>query len=575
MAQSTVVMPQSILRARLAQLCRWATTVCAWLSISGCVVGPDYCQHAPCVPDLWHHELTAGVFVSEAELRSWWTLLNDPILDELIARARERNLNLYSAATRIQQARLQRAITAAERLPLTNGSSSYTNIQQSGTTFGTFSFGGPIPIPTGLFSGNRDNWAFGFDTAWEIDVFGRIQRSIEAADANWQASIEGYRDVMVILYADVARNYVQVRALQAQLASAQQNVGAQEESLEIAKEAVDAGLAPILDVHQAETNLATTLSDIPPLETALHVALNRIAVLVGEYPGAVHSELLVPAPVPAPPQSLPLALPANLIRQRPDVRQAERALAARVAEIGVATAQLYPQFSLTGSFGVDSNRVSSLFTGDSWRHTVGPAVRWPIFQFGIVRNNIYLSQAVAEEAFVNYELAVLTAAEEVENALVGYRRELERNATLRRSEEAAQKSVEAVMALYREGETNFLNVLETQRGLFVIQNQLAASDGEILVQLISIYRALGGGWEEDSHCHQPVSRLICPPYGASADAPPLVEVLPATRYDSANAGGRRQHARHEDSGNLSASVDETADLWTPEIGVAARSAASR
>jgi NodT family efflux transporter outer membrane factor (OMF) lipoprotein len=548
---------------------------------------------------MWHHELTQGTFVSEAELRNWWTILNDPILDGLIARARERNLGLYAAATRIYQARLQRAITAVEKLPLTNGAASYTNLQQSGTVFpaadtdadtdtdtDTDADAGAgvvvVNIPRGLFSGNRDIWSFGFDSSWEIDVFGRIHRLIEAADANWQVSVEAYRDVMVTLYAEVARNYVQVRTLQSQLEYAYQNVQAQAETLSIAKEAVEAGLAPILDVHQAETNLATTEANIPPLERQLHVALHRIAVLLGQYPGAVHSELLVPAPVPSPPRTLPMILPANLIRQRPDIRQAERALAARVAEVGVATADFYPRFSLVGSFGVDSRKASSLFVGDSWRHAVGPAVIWPIFEWGRVRNNLQLSRAVAEEALVNYEQTLLVAVEEVENALVGYRRALETNETLRRSEDAAEKSVDAVMALYREGETNFLNVLESQRALFLIQDRLAASDGEIMLQLIAIYRSLGGGWEEDSHCQQPFVRLCLPPDQSSVTAPnfypdtpspdsvPTMDETARTSYTielplTTSVGG------DQPSSDVSA-PDITADLWTSEIGRAARSA---
>ena len=280
--------------------------------------------------------------------------------------------------------------------------------------------------------------------------------------------------------------------------------------LDLARSRVEAGVAANLDEFQAESNLAATESEIPLLQFQLHQALNRLAVLIGNYPGSLHEFLAEPRPFPLVPEDLPIVLPCEMIRQRPDIRQAERGVAARTAEVGVAIADLYPKFSLGGNFGLQSGNFSSLFTSDSWTYGLGPSFTWAIFQAGRIRCNIAASEAAVDEAMAIYEQTLLRAVEEIENAIVGFNKERDRRDALQRTVDAAEDSLESVLALYREGKTDFLNVLNTQRTLFLSQNALAISEGEILTQLITLYRALGGGWDPAHHCGQRMSQLGCP-----------------------------------------------------------------
>ena len=495
-----------------ARLLRIASCLLTLMSL-GCVVGPDYRPPNTCVPDQWYNDLEGGVYVASHELDQWWTQLNDPILNELIDRAGQRNLDLYSAATRITQARAQLAISRSERLPQVNSLGSFSTIEQSATT--TFIGGGVGPGPPSGFGnflfGGRDLWVYGFDANWELDLFGRVTRLIEASEADWQASVEAYRDVMVTLYAEVAQNYVLVRRFQKQLEYAQRNARSQRDSLALTIRRVEGNISPVLDRYQAESNLASTESTIPPLEVGLHQAMNRLAVLVGEYPQALHEMLSEPQPIPQVPREIFGYLPRDLVRQRPDLRQAERELAASVADIGVATGDLYPQFSLSGTFAVQSRNLSELFRGDSWTHNVGPAFRWAIFQSGRLRNNILFNEAVADGALANYEQKLLLAAEEVENAIIAYTKELERRDALRRTVVASRKSVENVLKLYRGGTTDFQNVLSTERTQFVAEDQLAASEGDVVINLIALYKALGGGWNPGHHCYRRHPHIVCPP----------------------------------------------------------------
>jgi hypothetical protein len=268
-------------------------------------------------------------------------------------------------------------------------------------------------------------------------------------------------------------------------------------------------VAPILEQQQAESNLALTESEIPQLETQLQLELNRLAVLLGQYPGAVHERLAEPAPIPDPQGGLPASLPCDMIRQRPDIRLAERRIAIRTAELGVAIADLYPRFTINGRFGVESRKLSNLLTGDSFTYNVGPSFTWPLFQAGRILCNIELADAVLEESVAVYEQTVLLAVEEVENAIVSYHKERERFEDLQRTVKASEATLESVLKTYRAGKTDFLNVINSFQTLFVAQNNLAISEGTIVVQLITIYKALGGGWDPSHHCQERCVRLRC------------------------------------------------------------------
>jgi len=489
---------------------------CAWVLYSclGCHVGPNYTSTSVAIPDAWHQQLENGEFVGTSELDQWWTLLDDDVLNELIGSADSSSLTLQGAYFRICQARAQRCIVASSKFPQLSTDGSFLTSLQSANAFG--GGGGFASIFT------RDLWTLQGNIAWEPDLFGRIYRQIESADATICAQVEAYRDVLVSLYGDIAQTYVQVRTTQAQLEYARQNVGIQQKALDLARRRVEGGVAANVDEFQAESNLASTEAEIPPLEQQLHQSLNRLAVLLGHCPGSLHDPLALPAPIPSVPDYLPLVIPCDAIRQRPDIRNAERLVAARTADIGVATAELFPRFSIGGNIGLSSQNFSSLMSSASLGYGLGPSFSWPVFQAGRIRCNIRNAESIVQESIANYEQTVLLALEEVENAVVGFNKERVRRKALARTVEAAENSLESVLALYREGKVDFQNVLDTQRTLFLAQNGLAISEGQIVIQLITLYRAMGGGWKSSKSPTLYCAHAVCPPRGD----PRVVENFP-------------------------------------------------
>jgi multidrug efflux system outer membrane protein len=448
-------------------------------------VGPDYEPPKAELPDLWEQSLSRGLAEGRADLRTWWTLLDDPVLDGLITRAGAGNLDLKSAFSRVRQARAQLGIAAGERFPGVDGAGSVEHGRPSEEI---------SPVLPSTQSRNDTLWSVGLDSSWEIDVWGRIRRNIESADATIGAAIEDYRDTLVLLYSDLAGSYVQARTFQARLASALQNVDTQRGALQLTIDRNQAGLAPDLDVRQAELNLATTEAAVPSLRSGVAQSINRIAVLVGAYPSAVRAELEVVAPIPKAPEEVIIGLPTELLRQRPDIRSAERVLAAQTAQIGVATADLYPRFSLSGTFAFEAFGVSDLFSSDAISYGIGPAFRWNLFNAGRVRSNIDLQNERSAQALIAYEQSVLLAVEEVNSSMTAYVEEQARREALRRAVTAARASVDLVLTLYRTGLTDFQNVLDTQRSQFEREDDLWSSQGQVVQNLISVYKSLGGGW---------------------------------------------------------------------------------
>jgi NodT family efflux transporter outer membrane factor (OMF) lipoprotein len=340
-----------------------------------------------------------------------------------------------------------------------------------------------------------DTWQGGFDASWEIDVFGGVQRSIEAARADEQASLDARRDVLVTLLAEVARYYVDLRGLQRELAIARENVRSQEDTVELTRSRFQAGLATDLDVARAEALVATTQSQIPSLQTSLQQAIHHLSILLGQEPTALQVELSREAPIPPPPPMVPVGLPSELLRRRPDIRRAERRLAAATARIGVATAELFPRFALTGGFGLAAAKPGDIFRTDSAYYSIGPAINWRIFDAGRIQFNVRVQNALERESFANYQATVLRSLEDVENALVAYARERERWQALDRAVAANKRAVDLANQLYTRGLTDFLNVLESQRNLYAAQDQLAQSERNLSSDVIALYKALGGGWE--------------------------------------------------------------------------------
>ncbi len=462
------------------------TILIATLSVllAGCIrpVGPDYEEPEIVTADQWHQALVDGLDSGEADFQTWWEALNDPQLNSLIARAGDSNLDLRAAFARIDEARAQLGIATGERWPDADG---FGSAQRQRRSVGVAGISNQLPP--------ANSTSVGIEASWEFDLWGRVSRSIESASANYEASVENYRDVLVVLYADVGTNYVLLRQLQQRLLFARNNVEAQRDTLKIVEARYKAELAPALDLRQAELNLATTESSIPGFEAEIVQTINRLSVLLGQQPGELYDELLATGEIPPPPARLAAGIPADLTRRRPDIRRAERNLAAQTAAIGIAKTGLYPNFFIGGDFGY-STVGGRLLESDNEAWSLGPFFSWNLFDGGRVRNSIRIEEARTEQLLAIYEQTVLGSLQDVEDSLVGFAEERKREAALIRAEAAALEAVRLVKELYKRGLTDFQNVLDTERALFNQQDQLAESRGNVTLNLISIYRALGGGW---------------------------------------------------------------------------------
>ena len=465
------------------------TTLTLWAG--GCAVGPDYHQPTVSSPAHWGEPLKGGETNNPASVADWWKNFRDPELDSLISRAAQSNLDLKIAQARVREARAQYGIASANLWPTVDASGSFARQRESQNQ----PLVGPgNHLPSGIpFENNY--YQSGFDAAWEIDVFGGKRRSVESAKAQVAAAQFGERDVLVTLLGEVARNYVEARGYQRQLEIANENIRAQEQSLALTQNRFTNGLANNLDVQQASTLLANTRAVVPTLETALQASIHRLGVLLGQPPEALQTELAAVAPIPAAPPTVPVGLPSELLLRRPDVRLAERQLAAATANIGVAKADLFPKFYLTGAAGFESASASDWFDNSSRFWSVGPTVQWNIFDAGRIRANIKIQNARQEQALAHYEQTALSAFEDVENALVAYAKEQVRRRSLEDAVKSSQESLRLANQLYANGLSDFINVLDAERSLYHAQDELVQSDRTVTTNLISLYKALGGGWE--------------------------------------------------------------------------------
>jgi outer membrane protein, multidrug efflux system len=461
--------------------------------VAGCTVGPDYHPPAIKAPAQWSSPLPGGETNGSAAVAAWWKNFNDPELDSLIERAVKSNPGLKMAMARVREARAQYRLTSADFWPTVGASGSYERQLQSKNQ----PIIGALPLPASVpFEYNL--YQAGFDASWEIDVFGGKRRATEAAKAEVASAEFGRRDTFVTLLGEVARNYVEARAYQRRLTIAQQDITAQEEDLAITQDRFKHGLASDLDAQESATLLATTRAEVPSLESSLQISIHRLGVLLGQPPGALEMELSSAAPIPAAPPEVPVGLPSELLLRRPDVQQAERQLAAATALVGVATADLFPKFSLTGALGYESVSASDWFAGGSRFWSLGPTVQWNIFDAGRIRANIKVQDARQEQALAYYEKTVLASFEDVENALVGYAKERVRHRSLEDAVKSSQESLRLANQLYANGLANFINVLDAERSLYQTQDQLVQSELVISSDLIALYKALGGGWEENN-----------------------------------------------------------------------------
>ena len=462
--------------------------ILAALTLSGCTVGPNFKEPAPDAPKGWvkpvrpNYPTTQAKVITDdpANVAAWWTSFNDSLLDSLIDRAVRANLDLQQAESRLRQARAQITSTAADLYPQVTTPGSYT---RSGT-------GNSAAHDVSL-------WRAGLDASWEIDVFGGVRRSVEAAKADLQAAEEDRRNVQVQIVSEVAVDYAFLRGVQRQLEIARGNLELQKRNAALVRRLFNNGngFNSRLDVANADASVATTASSIPVLETERRQTIYAIALLLAEEPGALMGELSVAQPIPLAPPEVPVGLPTDLLRRRPDVRRAVAQLHAATARIGVAEADLYPRFSLTGEFAYGSNKAASLLDWGNHFWSIGPAVNWTLFDAGRIRANIKIQNEAQYQALLSYRSTVLTALNDVENSIVAYAQEQEHRQALSDAVTANKQAVDLATTLYSQGQTDFLNVLSAQQRLFSSEDALAQSDSAVTTNLIALYKALGGGWE--------------------------------------------------------------------------------
>ncbi len=466
------------------------------LVISGCtMVGPDYVKPTAPEAEKWLEADNPQLKSSETDFGHWWAVFNDPVLDELVQTAYQQNLTLQIAGLRIYEARAQLGIAFGFQFPQTQqglGSGSLNQISKNA----------PNSAGADRYYSSYD---VGLDAAWELDLWGKFRRAVQTGVANLEASIADYDDILVSLTAEVARTFVALRTSEERLAVARQNLALQKRSLEIAEVRFKAGAVTELDVTQARALLNSTEASIPGFETDIRQAKNALAILLGKLPGQIDAMLGGSGLIPQVPAEVSVGIPAELLRRRPDIRFSERQLAAQSAQIGFAKADLFPHFSLFGSWGFQTSsqtdfrsnnaRFGDLFKKGSIAYSTGAGFNWDLFNYGRITNKVRVEDARFQELAVNYENTVIRAAQEVEDAMVGFLKSQDAVLFLGEAVKASKRSVDLSMIQYREGLVDYQRVLDTQRDLTTQQDRLVFTAGSVGQNLIALYRALGGGWE--------------------------------------------------------------------------------
>jgi len=455
------------------------------LAAGGCKVGPNYEPPQMPLPDRYAWTDSAED-ASPQEPAIWWELFDDPVLDALMAQATLDNFNLRIAVERIDQYRAQYGIASADLYPDIGALASYSRDRVPGEDFSDtgFSLGG---TPT-------SSWQVGLDASWEIDLFGRISRAIEAATGDLQASVEDWRYAIVTIRAEVASSYIAIRTLQARLAIVNKDIASQKRFVSLVQSQVDAGTETESKLAQAKAQLAATEALVPELGSTMASETANLALLLGTTPGPLAKAIPELGGIPVVPASLAVGIPADLLRRRPDVRAAERELAAATARIGQATANLYPKLTLTGEFGFGASNFSDLFQWASRAYSAGPALSWDIFNGGRLQSVVNQQEALTRQALLTYEQTVIQAIGEVESSLAGFTLSARQRDKLAEAAAEARVAYELSLQQYEHGVTDFLTVITVQESLLEAEDSLAQSQGLCAETMIELYRSLGGGW---------------------------------------------------------------------------------
>ena len=491
--------------------------------MAGCTLGPDFETPSLFTAASFRRAKPAAVAsltVPEPVDPAWWGLFNDPVLTDLETRVVASNLSIRIASIRLAESRAERGVVAAAQFPTLNGNASYTREKisnrgvagifsggsgSSGSTTATSSNGlggttGAIPSSTtgaGKSGGIPpfNLFQYGFDASWEADLWGRVRRGVESADATVEASAEQRRSTVLTAVAELARDYIQLRGQQRDLQIAQDTLASDRQSLKLTQSRQTSGLTTGLDVADAAAQVATTAAQIPQLEQQAAVTMNALALLLGETPGALTEQLAAAKPVPPVPPTVPVGLPSELVRRRPDIRMAEAQLHAATADIGQAEADFFPKVTLSGSIGIQATRFTDLGNWGSRMYSGGPSITIPIFEGGRLKSTLELRKAQQQEAAVTYQQMVLQAFHEVDNAMTAYAAEQLRREQLARAVAQARLAMGLARSQYTMGLAAYLDVLTTQRTVFAAEQQYADSTTTTSTNLVQLYKALGGGWE--------------------------------------------------------------------------------
>jgi len=490
------------------------TAVLGATALTGCTVGPDFKQSNWASPGSWFAgpkeavKRPPSIPVAEPVDVDWWNLFGDRVLTGLEKRVAAENLDVKAAGIRLAESRAQLGVARASLFPTLGGNASYVREKASNTGLfalipsaaGGQAANGAPNNSTGGVTGNLapfDIYQGGFDASWEVDLWGGVRRSVESATATSEAAKEAERGVLLSSLAEVARDYIDLRGIQADLEIARENVRTAQQSLNLTQQRAAGGVTTDLDVANASAQLRTTQATIPNLEQREAQTINALSLLLGQPPNALRAELAAAKAVPPVPPRVPVGVPSELARRRPDIRQAEAQLHAATADIGVAQANFYPSLSLTGSVGLQALQFSNVFNLNARQYAMGPGLTIPIFQGGQLRSTLQLREAQQQEAAVAFQKTVLQAWHDVDNALTAYQAEQTRRDVLIQAVAENQRALNLAQSRYTQGVADFLAVLDAERNLLGTQLQLADSTTTVSSNLVALYKALGGGWQTD------------------------------------------------------------------------------
>ncbi len=456
--------------------------------LSGCMLGPNFVASDVKAPKSWRQSQATSRTVNQSIDPEWWSIFHDPTLTELISRASAANFDLRVASTRVAQARAERQIIGGDSLPAVNGSSSYQRARNSAKG---------LQDNSG-FDGKKafSVWQADADVSWELDLWGRVRRELESADANVDAHTDLLRGVLLSVQAETAGDYIQLRAVQARRATAEQNLAVAEHSLKLTSVRMTDGVATQLEVAEALAQVASVQARLPILQQQQSHLINALGYLLAQQPGTLNAELEKPQSLPVTPAQVPVGLPSELARRRPDIRAAEARLHAATAEIGVAKADFYPTITLSGNIGLQAMQFSQLGSWGSHLYNFGPSLNLPIFEGGRLKGQLALKEAQQQQAAIQFQQTVLKAWHEVDDAMVDYETYQQQRERLKVAVDNSQVALNNAQRQYVAGATDFLNVLTVQRTLLDAQQALVISDENVSLSLVQLYKALGGGWQQ-------------------------------------------------------------------------------